>query len=141
MAKKVYRGKPRHPSDVGFMFDRARKAGLIKLIVTAGNLKESKEALGMVSADSCSGLFCTVGVHPTRARELDEGGDEYLAALLSLARKGAAASKVVAIGECGLDYDRLNFCSKEVQLKNFNSSTWTGKSEKSVCRICLSPAL
>ncbi|XP_044491320.1 uncharacterized protein LOC123215335 [Mangifera indica] len=64
-------------------------------------------------------LFCTVGVHPTRCKEFEESGDpeRYFQALLSLAKKGIEKGKVVAIGECGLDYDRLHFCPAETQRK------------------------
>jgi TatD DNase family protein len=40
-----------------------------------------------------------------------------LAALLKLASEGGKS--VVAIGECGLDYDRLSFCQKETQIEAF----------------------
>ena len=60
-------------------------------------------------------LFATVGCHPTRCKDFLPDAEAYLQSLRDLISKNA--DKVVAIGECGLDYDRLNFCDKDVQLK------------------------
>ncbi|RYG51995.1 hypothetical protein EON67_02200, partial [archaeon] len=45
--------------------------------------------------------------------------EEYIAALDALLAEGVADGSVVAVGECGLDYDRLHFSPKDVQLRNF----------------------
>uniref|UniRef100_A0A0E0HWT0 Uncharacterized protein n=1 Tax=Oryza nivara TaxID=4536 RepID=A0A0E0HWT0_ORYNI len=87
--------------------------------VTGGSLKESREALEIAETDGR--LFCTVGVHPTRCGEFEESGDPegHFQALLALAKEGIAKGKVVAVGECGLDYDRVHFCPSDVQKKYF----------------------
>lgn len=60
-------------------------------------------------------LYSTVGVHPTRCSEFLEGNpEEMMKELIAIGKEGKAEKKIVAVGEFGLDYDRLHFCDKEV---------------------------
>uniref|UniRef100_A0A0E0AFQ8 TatD related DNase n=1 Tax=Oryza glumipatula TaxID=40148 RepID=A0A0E0AFQ8_9ORYZ len=115
----IYHGKQCHAADIPAVLARAWAAGVDRIIVTGGSLKESREALEIAETDGR--LFCTVGVHPTRCGEFEESGDPegHFQALLALAKEGIAKGKVVAVGECGLDYDRLHFCPSDVQKKYF----------------------
>ncbi|XP_045464611.1 putative deoxyribonuclease TATDN1 isoform X2 [Harmonia axyridis] len=88
-----------------------------KIIITGGNLTESKKAVELAKLDNR--LFCTVGCHPTRCSEFDEDKNpsNYLNSLSELIENNR--NKVVALGEFGLDYDRVQFCPKETQQKYF----------------------
>ncbi|KAG0477087.1 hypothetical protein HPP92_013928 [Vanilla planifolia] len=117
MFKGLYNGKQYHAGDIPAVLSRAWSAGVDRIIVTGGSLEESREALAIAQTDER--LFCTVGVHPTRCKEFDDSGDpeKHFQELLTLAKEGFAKGKVVAIGECGLDYDRLHFCPSNIQRK------------------------
>jgi len=78
--------------DVADVIARARAAGVQDIIVTGTSVEESRYALGLQ-------LFSTAGVHPHHAREC---GPETIPALKEI----AAHPRVVAIGECGLDFNR-----------------------------------
>merc|ERR1719223_533959 len=46
-------------------------------------------------------------------------GETTIVELEACIRDGISDGRVRAIGECGLDYDRLHFCSKESQYMGF----------------------
>jgi TatD DNase family protein len=122
-----YRGKPRHEPDFDDVLQRAADMGMKHMVLTAGTLKESREAIAKVrelrqtNQTSCQ-LYCTVGVHPTRCNEFEEAetsADANLEELLALAKDGMTDGVVASVGEMGLDYDRLEFCPKDVQRTHF----------------------
>ena len=90
---------------------RAARAGVATLIVTGTSVAESKRAADL--ARTRPACFATAGVHPHHAAECDGGTIDALRAL-------AADPRVVAIGECGLDFNR-NFSPPAAQERWFEA--------------------
>lgn len=72
--------------------------GVSPLIVIGSSLDESQQAIACI-ARYPNALYTTAGVHPHHASEWDATSRDRL---IQLARQPG----VVAIGECGLDYNR-----------------------------------
>ncbi|HEX6692884.1 MAG TPA: TatD family hydrolase [Burkholderiales bacterium] len=77
--------------DLPQVLARARAAG-VAVLVTGTSAEETRKALAL-------GFHTTAGVHPHHARDC---GPQTIPDLRELARD----SRVVAIGECGLDFNR-----------------------------------
>lgn len=92
------------------VIDTAIQAGVTKMMITGTSEVNSEQAL-MLAATQPATLFATAGVHPHHAKEITEQTMQKLAAL-------AAHPQVVAIGECGLDFNR-NFSPRADQLRGF----------------------
>ncbi|HEX7054376.1 MAG TPA: TatD family hydrolase [Burkholderiales bacterium] len=82
--------------DLDAVVARARAAGVDPVVVTGTTVPESR--VGAEIADRF-GLYATAGVHPHHARDCD-------AATIPALRRLAAHPRIVAIGECGLDFNR-----------------------------------
>ena len=107
MFRGEYHGKTYHEPDLDVVLRRAWDVGVEKVMVTAGTLREAREAIDLADrfdrGDSPEGahhgdgdperrssprrLFTTVGVHPTRCGEFEASGDgdAYLQSLVALA--------------------------------------------------------
>ncbi|XP_034652784.1 putative deoxyribonuclease TATDN1 [Drosophila subobscura] len=111
MFQGCYGGTQKHAADLDNVLQRAWQQGMQKIIVTAGCLKDVDEALELTKIDER--LYTTVGTHPTRCKEFLPDPEGYYNQLRS--KIEANREKVLAVGECGLDYDRLKFCDEETQ--------------------------
>ena len=80
------------------VIQRAVAQGVSPLIVIGSHLAESENAITCCH-EHPQHLYCTAGTHPHHASEWGDVSAHKL-------RQLSASAKVVAIGECGLDYNR-----------------------------------
>ena len=100
---------PEFDSDRDVVLERAKTAGIETIINVGSSLKGSQEAVRL--ATQFPNIFASVGIHPHDAKELRK---EDMAAIQGL----LSSTKVVAIGEVGLDYFR-NLSAPNIQLEVF----------------------
>ncbi|HIB95937.1 MAG TPA: TatD family deoxyribonuclease [Candidatus Marinimicrobia bacterium] len=91
--------------------ERAEAAGVTQIICVGTDLPSSETSISI--AEKYDAVFATVGVHPHDAKDAP---DDYLHQLRDL----TSHSKVVAVGEMGLDYFR-DFSPRNMQKEVFQS--------------------
>ena len=94
------------------VIERAFAAGVRTMIVTATDLNDVLPAL-FIAQEFPDKIFTTAGVHPHYSQRCN---DETIQNL----RKWAQTKNVVAIGECGLDFNR-DFSPRPIQEKWFTA--------------------
>lgn len=102
--------------------------GGVGMNVVGTQLDTSRSAVAL--AEQYEGVYATIGLHPVHTaksyhdtKELGEGGKEFTSRgeIFNTAAYEALGEnpKVIAIGECGLDYYRVEESTKDVQSKVF----------------------
>jgi TatD DNase family protein len=100
-----------YEGEVEAVVERARVAGIEKIIVVGGAGELSSNEAAVALAECRPALYATVGMHPHDAKDV---GDEELRKLKDL----TASTKVVAVGETGLDY-YYNHSPHDIQRRVF----------------------
>jgi TatD DNase family protein len=96
--------------DAAEVLERAREAGVDRVVAVATSLAGAHDALAL--ADAHDGVYACLGIHPHEA-----GGEE--AANAPAIRDLLAHPKAVAVGETGLDYFR-DYAPHDAQQKLFD---------------------
>jgi TatD DNase family protein len=98
--------------DLPEILGRARAASLARIVVTGTSVSGSRRAWELARAHR-GFLYATAGVHP---HDSSRWGHDSELAIRELLRE----PEVVAVGECGLDYDR-DFSPRPAQRKAFEA--------------------
>lgn len=96
---------PEFNEDRSAVLERAKQAGILKVISAGTNLASSESVLTLAAVHP--EIYPAVGIHPHEAFQVNE---KVLTALHELAK----APQAIAIGEIGLDY-YYNFSVPEIQ--------------------------
>lgn len=109
LGNKAFRG------DLDAVLERALDAGVEAIVATGTSVTASRGAWEIAEKKRARSprLFATAGIHPHHASTF---GPDALVALRELCSR----PEVVAVGECGLDFDR-NFSPKDDQLRCFEA--------------------
>lgn len=106
---------------MGKQFDKDREEVVrdslkegVGLIITGTDLKSNQAAVDYIGEKMPEKTWCTCGIHPHNA---DRWNDDYRSKLEALIR--CNRQSIVALGEAGLDYDRM-FSARENQKKCFS---------------------
>ncbi|WP_249977700.1 TatD family hydrolase [Vreelandella olivaria] len=97
--------------DLDSVITRARAANVTTMIVTGTDVAHAQQAVAM--AKRYPGLYATAGIHPHDA----SGWNDAVAAQMRALHK---QPEVVAVGECGLDFNR-NFSTPQAQEHAFEA--------------------
>lgn len=120
MFKGIYNGRKCHQPDMPAVLSRSSRAGITDIMITSGQPSEVAEALELIKEhrDRAIRFSTTAGIHPTRASVYNVAEDQDLFDRLLVA---ARDPNVRAIGECGLDYARLQHSPTATQLACFEA--------------------
>ena len=88
----------RFGDDAATVLEAARTAGVERLLIPGWNVASSAQALAITA--ELPWVDAAVGVHPHDAAKVDDAGWQLI-------EGWAREARVVAIGETGLDYDRM----------------------------------
>ncbi len=97
--------------DRSHIVSQAQAAGVSELLLISSDLAETQ--LNLQFCAEHPGSFTTAGVHPHQADHVSTNWLQQLELLLQ-------RPEVVAVGECGLDYNRM-FSAKQQQLSVFSA--------------------
>ena len=106
-----------HINDIKYNLDikevvlRAVESGVKKMICVGVDLKTSEKAMEL--ANQYNEIYATVGYHPHESKDATKG---YIYELEEMTKN----SKVVAVGETGLDY-HYNISPQSIQKKYLES--------------------
>lgn len=105
-----------YPLEIDAVLQRAHDADVMKMICVGTTIESSREALAFAATHDQA--YASIGVHPHDAKDGWGGLANLVAgpAPLDAARDRQAATRLVAVGEIGLDYFYTH-SSREVQIE------------------------